>query len=117
MTSHPKKDWSHDDYEIVKWQLIRMHSISFAFAAVVYIAFIVVYNEEPSGAPNKSRGSSIVCPKIGPFPADIDKNPIKAETLRINQIQEQNIAIINANDTKIKQYKARLSIFMKSVKG
>ena len=94
-----------------------MHSISFAFAAVVYIAFIVVYNEEPSGAPNKSMGSSIVSPKVGLYSADIDKNPIKAETLRINQIRERTKAIINANDTKIKRWKARLSIFMKSVKG
>ena len=49
------KDWAEKDYELVKSQLIWMHSISFGVAAIVYIGLIIVYNEEPSGAPNKCR--------------------------------------------------------------
>ena len=49
------KDWAEKDYELVKLQLIWMHSISFAVAAIVYIGLIIVYNKEPNGAPNKCR--------------------------------------------------------------
>ena len=49
------KDWADEDYELVKSQLIWMHSISFAVAAIVYIGLIIVYNKEPNGAPNKCR--------------------------------------------------------------
>ena len=46
------EDWTEEDYELVKTQLIWMHSISFAVAAIFYIG-LVVYNKEPNGAPNK----------------------------------------------------------------
>ena len=49
------KDWTVEDYKMVKSQVIWMHSISFAVAAVVYIGLIIVYNKEPNGAPNKCR--------------------------------------------------------------
>ena len=48
-------DWGEEDYELVKSQLIWMHSIFFAVAAIVYIGLIIVYNKEPNGAPNKCR--------------------------------------------------------------
>ena len=48
-------DWTEEDYELVKWQLIWLHSISFAVAAVVNIALFIIYNNEPHGAPNKCR--------------------------------------------------------------
>ena len=48
-------DLAEEDYELVKSQLIWMHSISFAVAAIVYIGLIIVYNKEPNGAPNKCR--------------------------------------------------------------
>ena len=89
----PSNDWTEEDYESVKSQLIWMHSISFGVAAVVYIGLIVIYNKEPSGAPNK------------------------AEAVRICKANEQNRLIIEENNTKLKQWKARVLIFVKSVKG
>ena len=41
----------------------------------------------------------------------------KAEGVRINKADEQNRLIINKNKTKMTQWKARISIFIKSVKG
>ena len=41
----------------------------------------------------------------------------KAEAVRINKADEQNRLIINQNKTKMMQWKARISIFIKSVKG
>ena len=49
------EDWTEEDYELVKTQLIWMHSISFGVAAIVYISLIIIYNNEPKGAPNKFR--------------------------------------------------------------
>ena len=49
------KDWTDEDYKMVKSQVIWMHSISFAVAAIFYIGLVVVYNKEPNGAPNKCR--------------------------------------------------------------
>ena len=41
----------------------------------------------------------------------------KAEAVRINKADEQNRLITNENKTQMKQWKARISIFIKSVKG
>ena len=41
----------------------------------------------------------------------------KAEAVRINKADEQNRLITNQNKTQMKQWKSRISIFIKSVKG
>ena len=41
----------------------------------------------------------------------------KAEAVRINKADEQNRLITKQNRTKMTQWKARISIFIKSVKG
>ena len=46
-----------------------------------------------------------------------DKHPYKAEAVRINRADEQTKLIISENKTKMKQWKARTSIFIESVKG
>ena len=46
-----------------------------------------------------------------------EKYPYKAEAVRINKADEQNRLITNQNKTQMKQWKSRISIFIKSVKG
>ena len=41
----------------------------------------------------------------------------KAEAVRISKTDEQNRRIIDENETKIKQWKAKISIFLGSITG
>ena len=61
-----------------------------------------------------------IMPKFGTdlrfFPI-IKWHPNKAEAVRISKNEELSKQIIEENETKLKQWKARVIIFMKSVKG